>query len=67
MDNSIKATVAAIALGLFGLFLIWQGLSGNIAKTADQKPFLPRWIYVLAGVGMLILPVAYLIVLLQIK
>lgn len=67
MEYSTKTIVAAILLGVFGLFLLWQGLSGNIVKTIDQKVLIPRWIYILAGIGILILPVAYLIILLQIK
>jgi hypothetical protein len=67
MIHLTKAIGAAIILGIFGIFLIWQGLSGNVVKTIDRKAFIPRWVYVLAGIGILILPVAYLIVLLQIK
>lgn len=67
MGYTAKATVAAIALGLFGLFLIWQGLTGNVVKTTDRKAFFPRWMYVLSGMGILILPVIYLIVVLQIN
>jgi len=67
MGHLAKASVAAILLAGFGLFLIWQGLSGNVAKTIDRQAIVPRWMYVLAGAGMLILPTAYLIVVLQIE
>ena len=67
MGHLTKAIVAAIILAIFGLFLIWQGLSGNVVKTIDRKAIIPRWMHVIAGIGILILPVAYLIVLLQIK
>lgn len=62
-----KATLAAIAIGAFGIFLIWQGITGNVAKTMDRKPILPAWVYVLSGLIILILPAAFLILSLQIK
>ena len=65
MGNSIKASVAALILGAFGLFLIWKGITGDVGKTVDGKAFIPKWIYVLGGIVVLILPVAYLIILLR--
>ena len=67
MEYSIRAIVAAFILAVFGLFLIWQGLTGNIARTIDRTAILPGWLYVVSGIGVLILPVAYVIVLLQLN
>jgi len=67
MEYSIKEIVAAILLTLFGLFLIWQGLTGKVARTIDRTAIIPQWVYVISGIGVLILPVAYVVVLLQIK
>jgi putative Mn2+ efflux pump MntP len=67
MGHVTKAIVAAIILAVFGLFLIWQGLTGKVARTIDRTAIIPRWVYVVSGIGVLILPIAYLVVLLQIK
>ena len=67
MEYKIRAIVAAIILAVFGLFLVWQGLTGNVARTIDRTAIIPRWLYVVSGIGVLILPAAYLVVLLQIK
>lgn len=63
-DAQLKAILATIATLAFGLFLIWQGVTGNVVKSAASKPILPRWIYIVSGVGLLILPIAYLVALL---
>lgn len=55
-----KATIAAIMLSGFGLFLIWKGISGDVMKLSSGKAFIPRWVYILGGCIVLILPVAYL-------
>lgn len=57
----IKATIAALMLSGFGLFLIWKGISGDIIRMSSGKAFIPRWVYILGGFFVLILPVAYLI------
>jgi hypothetical protein len=67
MEYSTKAIISAVALSIFGIFLIWQGATGNVVRTIDEKEVMPRWIYILGGLGLLLLPVMYLIVLLQIK
>ena len=57
-----KGIVASIILGTFGFFLIWKGITGDIIKTIDGKAFIPKWMYILGGIIVLILPVAFLIV-----
>jgi|GEM_PF-2729406 len=66
-QGNMKYIAAAIILSIFGLVLIWQGLTGNVVKTIDQKAFFPRWVYILGGVGLLILPIIYFIALAQIR
>ncbi|MBN2161350.1 MAG: hypothetical protein JXR25_01540 [Pontiellaceae bacterium] len=67
MEHSLKVIIAAILHSLFGLVLIWQGLSGNVVKPPDGRAVLARWVYVVFGLGTLILPLSYVAVLLQIK
>ena len=62
MGYLIKSIVSAIILGALGLFLIWKGITGDITKTIDGKAFIPKWMYILGGVIVLILPVTFLIV-----
>ncbi len=62
----IKATIAAIMLSGFGLFLIWKGISGDVIKLSSGKAFIPRWVYILGGCIVLILPMAYLLLQLMI-
>jgi hypothetical protein len=64
MSNDQKTILAACLLSLFGLFLLWQGITGKIVKSSAGMPVLPRWVYVLGGIGMLLLPGAYLILML---
>lgn len=64
MNEYHKTIVAACILALFGLFLLWQGITGQVVKSSAGMPILPRWIYILGGIGMLILPGAYLVLML---
>ena len=57
-----KGLVGAIALGILGLVLIWKGISGNVIKTIDRKAIIPRWMYVLGGIIVLIFPATWIIV-----
>lgn len=57
-----RATIAAIMLSGFGLFLIWKGISGDVMKLSSGKTFIPRWVYIVGGIAVLILPMAYLAV-----
>ncbi len=67
MIYSAKAIIAALIVGIFGLFLLWTGITGNIIKTCDGKAFLPRWMYILSGIVVLILPTAYIVVWFYVK
>lgn len=64
MSEYQKTIVAACLLSLFGLFLLGQGITGKIVKSSAGTPVLPRWVYILGGAGMLLLPGAYLILML---
>ena len=57
----MNETAAAIILAVFGIFLVWKGLSGDVVRTSRGTAIFPKWMYLLGGIGMLILPVAYLI------
>ena len=61
-----RAIVSAIFLGLFGLFLIWKGITGNVPLGFDGKRLFLKWLYILGGIVVLILPVAYLVMILLI-
>lgn len=67
MESTTQVAVAAVGVGLFGLFMLWQGISGNVIKRANGKPIFPRWFYVVGGGVVLILPLAYLVLMLQIS
>ncbi len=62
MGYLFKSTVAAILVGGFGLFLIWKGIVGDVVRTSEGKAFFPKWMYLLSGIIVLILPVTYLVV-----
>lgn len=62
----IRGILSAMFVAAFGLFLIWIGLSGNIPVGPNGKRLIPKWLYILGGISVLILPVAYVIILLQI-
>ena len=64
--QTLKSAVVALLLAGFGIFLIWKGVTGDVIKLTSGQTFIPRWIYILGGVAVLILPTAYLIVLLMI-
>jgi hypothetical protein len=62
MGQIVYGTSAAILVGLFGLFLIWQGITGNVPLGIDRKPLIPKFLYIISGIIMLILPVAFFVV-----
>ena len=61
-----RAIVSAIFVAAFGLYLIWTGIYGNIPLGATGKTLIPKWVYILGGIVVLILPVAYLVMILLI-
>jgi hypothetical protein len=54
--------IAIGALGLFGLVLIWKGLTGDVMTTRMGDILIPRWMYVGAGVFLLIFPATFIFV-----
>ena len=61
MDFLDRETVAAIVVGAFGLFLVWKGTVGRVVRLSSGKAIFPKWMYLLSGILVLILPVAYLV------
>jgi len=66
MTDFTRSALTAIFLAVFGLFLIWKGVTGDVIRTRDGQTIFPAWVYILSGVAVLILPTAFLIVLLLI-
>ena len=52
----------SIGLGILGVYLIWKGLSGDVMQTKMGDNLFPRWLYVVAGVVLLIFPAMSLLV-----
>lgn len=61
MENQIQQTVFAFLVCLFSLYLLWMGLTGNVVKTVEDSPLIPRWVYMFGDFGLLIMAVAYLV------
>ena len=59
----LHALVAAVVLSAFGTYLIWQGFTGNVMKSSLSESLIPRWLYIVAGLGLLLLPMIYFITL----
>ena len=49
-------------LGVFGLVLIWKGLTGDVMTTRMGDILIPRWMYIVAGVFLLMFPAALIFV-----
>lgn len=60
-----KGAVGAIFIGALGVFLIWKGITGDVIRTSLSEEFIPRWVYILGGLVVLILPVTFLLVVLD--
>ena len=60
MDEQLKITLSLYIVAAFGLFLIWQGVTGRIFRFENGRTIFPRWMYVGSGIAMLILPILYL-------
>jgi len=62
MMYALKGLVGAIVLGILGISLIWSGITGNVIKTIDSEAVIPRWMYVLGGILILIFPTTWILV-----
>jgi hypothetical protein len=62
MMHIFRGTGAAILLGSFGAYLIWKGITGNVPLGIEGKPLLPKSMYILTGVVLLILPITYFVI-----
>ena len=56
-----KTFVASIVLSIWGIWLIWSGITGYVLKTIDREDFIPKWMYVLGGIIILMFPATWLI------
>jgi hypothetical protein len=48
--------VAVLTLGAFGCILIWKGITGNVMTTRMGDVLIPRWMYIIGGVALLVFP-----------
>ncbi len=64
MDQTTKSIIAAIGVALFGLFLIWQGVTDNVYKNSEGQRVFPRWAYIIGGAFMLVLPLTFAVLML---
>ena len=60
--QNMNALVALTMLGLIGIGLIWQGLTGDVMKSPLGDNIVPRWMYIVAGIVLLLFPIAWFIV-----
>ena len=51
-----RGGAAVITLGIFGVILIWKGLSGDVMTTRMGDVLIPRWMYLTGGIALLIFP-----------
>ena len=51
---------AALLFGPMGLVMIWQGVTGNVPIYPLGDCLVPRWLYILAGITLLGIPVLYI-------
>lgn len=53
---------ALFMLTLFGLGLIWKGLTGDVLRDGFGQAMLPRWAYILGGIVLLVFPVVAVLI-----
>ncbi|MCC5848552.1 MAG: hypothetical protein JJU29_10680 [Verrucomicrobia bacterium] len=51
-----------IMLGVLGTTLIWKGVTGDVMITPMGSKIIPGWMYVLAGIVLLCLPLLYIFI-----
>ena len=58
-----RGLVALVTLIVFGLILIWKGITGDvmISPSLGDK-VVPRWLYIIFGLILLLFPVVYILV-----
>jgi len=47
-----RVLLAELILGIFGLFLIWKGLTNDVMRTRLGDVLIPRWMYVAGGIAL---------------
>ena len=57
-----RGLVAIGTLAVFGLILIWKGVTGDVMTTQLGDTLIPRWMYIVGGVVLLAFPVMYILV-----
>jgi len=56
-----RVLAALIILGSFGLFLVWKGITDDVTRSIDGKRVIPKWVFIIGGLGALAVSVFYLI------
>jgi hypothetical protein len=49
-----RKLLAELILGVFGLLLIWKGLTNDVMRTRLGDVLIPKWMYVVGGVALLL-------------
>jgi hypothetical protein len=57
-----RGGAAALTLGVFGLVLIWKGITGDVMTYRMGGDIIPRWMYCVGGLAMLTFPVVWFLV-----
>jgi hypothetical protein len=59
----LRNPFSAIAtLGVFGIILIWKGITNDVMMTPMGDAIIPRWMYVIGGMILIIFPLAFFFV-----
>jgi len=51
-----RGIAAALTLGVFGIILIWKGLTNDVMSTRLGDVLIPRWMYLVGGLVLLAFP-----------
>jgi hypothetical protein len=62
MMYQFKGLAGVIVLGALSILLIWNGITGNVIKNIDREAIIPRWMYMMGGILILIFPTTWIIV-----
>ena len=51
-----------VMLTIFGISLIWKGITGDVMTTPMGDRIVPGWMYILAGLILLLFPLANVLI-----
>lgn len=60
--GGFRGYAALATLGVFGLILIWKGITGDVMTTPLGDNIIPRWMYVIGGLVLLMFPAVFMLV-----